>query len=174
VKVIPRLVRATEILSKAGGWVGVCACLLIMFVVTANVASRFLIKAIPGTLEITQGLMVVTVAMLLAYTLARRGHVNIEFVVERFPNRLQRVLDIFSLVLALGFTVLLAWQGWNMGLVALDVMDASSSPPYVPYYPAKLIFAVGVSLFCLQLIIEIWQRIAGFLAKEVANVPPNQ
>jgi len=165
------MMHATKLIGRAGGWVGVSACVIIMFLVTANVISRFLWKSIPGTLEITQALMVVTVAMMLAYTQSRRGHVNIEFVVDRLPNRVKGVLDIFSLVLAFGFTVLLAWQGWELGLVALYVKDASSSPPYVPYYPAKLIFSIGLSLFCLQFIMDIWQRIAKFRAKEEVNTP---
>ena len=173
-EVMPKLVRTTEVISRAAGWVGVSACVLIMLLVTANVVSRFLVKAIPGTLEMTQSLMVVTVAMLLAYTQARRGHVNIEFVVDRLPSGLQRALYIISLVLVLGFTVLLAWQGWNMGLVALDVKDASSSPPYVPNYPAKLIFAIGLSLFCLQILMDIWQRIVKSLAKGEVNAPSAQ
>ena len=158
-----RLERVTETIGRAGGWFGVGACFAIMVLVTANVITRFLWESIPGTLEITQALLVVLVVMLLAYTQARRGHVNVEFVFNYLPKRVQRVLTIVTLFLALGFTILLAWQGWNLGLTALRVWDASGTYPNIPYYPAKIIFAIGVSMFCLQLIVDIWREIARLL-----------
>ena len=168
-RITPQMVRATEVVGKAGGWFGVSACVLIMLLVTANVVSRFLWESIPGTLEITQALMVVLTAMLLAYTQARRGHVSVEFVVDRLPARVQKALGLLTLLLALGFIVLLVWQGWNMGWDGWVVKDHSSSPPYVPYYPAKLVFAIGVSLFCFQLIVDTWREIANFLTKEKSD-----
>ena len=162
-RIISRIEQATEVMGRAGGWFGVSACFIIMVLVVANVIRRLPWESIPGTLEITQALLVVLTVMLLAHTQARRGHVRVEFVTNRLPAQTQRVLSLFTLLLALGFTVLLAWQGWNMGLVALQVRDASGTFPYMPYYPFKLIFAIGVSMLCLQLIVDIWREITSFL-----------
>ena len=103
--------------------------------------------------------MVIITGMLLAYTQAMRGHINVEFLVERLPAGLQRAFSLTVLLLALGACVILVWQNWMMGLDAWAIKDFSATPPNIPYYPAKLLLAVGVSLFGLQIFIDVWRAI---------------
>jgi len=164
-RIYARLERAVGVLGRAGAWLGVCCCFALMLLIVANVVGRTISRSagwlgpVPGTIEITEALMVIIAGMLLAYTQAMRGHINVEFLVERLPAGLRKAFSLIVLLLALGVCVILVWQNWGMGLDAWAVKDYSSTPPNVPYYPAKLLLAVGVSLFGLQIFVDVWRDI---------------
>lgn len=158
--------HAMEVISRSSGWVGAAACILLMALVVANVVLRFLWKSIPGTLDVTESFMVVITVMMLAYTQLKRGHVNVEFFTNYMPTQARRGLGLFTLILALGFTVVLTWQSWKVALLALEIKDASGTPPFIPFYPAKLILAIGISVLCLQLIFDLWQGIAKLIHRK--------
>ena len=142
--------------GRFGSWIGSAAALLLVIVVAANIIARILGHSIPGILDISQNFMVIIVVMMLAYTQAQRGHIGVEFVLNLLPESGRRVVGLITLLLSLAFAVLLAWQSWAMAWSALEVRDHSGVYPYLPLYPGKLILAIGVSLLCLQLIVDVW------------------
>ncbi|HUV56000.1 MAG TPA: TRAP transporter small permease [Dehalococcoidales bacterium] len=147
-------------IARASAWVGAVACIVLMALVVANVILRFTWKSIPGTLDVTESLMLVITVMMLAYTQIKRGHVKVEFFTNFLPAKPRQGLGLFTLILALGFTTFLTWQSWRVALLALRIQDASGTPPFIPFYPAKLILAIGISILCLQLIFDVWQETA--------------
>ena len=159
------------VVAGATAWVGAIACVAMMVLVFVNVILRFSWRSIPGTLEITESFMVVIAVMMLAYTQIKRGHVNVEFVINYLRPKPRQSLELFTLILALGFTVFLAWQSWEVAVLALSIKDASGTPPYVPYYPAKLILAIGISVLCFQLIVDVWQAITKLFVTKAKNAP---
>lgn len=158
-----RLERTAEAISRFTAWVGAASCIVLMALVVANVVLRFTWKSIPGTLDVTESLMVAITVMMLGYTQVKRGHVSVEFFTGHIPAHPRRSLELFTLILALGFTACLTWQSWKVALFALEIKDASGTPPFVPFYPAKLVLAVGISILCLQLIADTWQAAAGLV-----------
>jgi TRAP-type C4-dicarboxylate transport system permease small subunit len=141
--------------GRFGSWIGSAAAFFLVIVVAANIIARILGHSIPGILDISQNFMVIIVVMMLAYTQAQRGHIGVEFVLNLLPESGKRVVGLITLLLSLAFAVLLAWQSWAMAWSALEVRDHSGVYPYLPLYPGKLILAIGVSLLCLQLLMDV-------------------
>ena len=162
-KIYNRVEYVVDGIGKVGGWLGACCCFALMILIVVAVVSRLSWQGLSGSIDITESLMVAVAAMLLAYTQTKRGHINVEFVTERLPTQTQKVLSLIVSILILAFMVFLVWQSWKQGLFALEIKDHSSSPPYVPYYPAKLALALGVSLFGLQLVVDTWRNIKNLL-----------
>ena len=156
--------QVSGVASRTGVWVGAAAAFLLVIVVTANIIARLLGSGVPGVLDISQSFMVIIAAMMLAYTQAQRGHIGVEFVIKKMPERVQQVVGIITLLLSLTFAVLLAWQSWRMAWFALQVGDHSPVSPYLPLYPAKLILALGVTLLCPQLVIDVLHGFQGLLS----------
>jgi TRAP-type C4-dicarboxylate transport system permease small subunit len=155
--------------GRFGSWIGSAAAFLLVIVVAANIIARILGHSIPGILDISQNFMVIIVVMMLAYTQAQRGHIGVEFVLNFLPESGRRVVGLITLLLSLAFAVLLAWQSWAMAWFALEVRDHSGVYPYLPLYPGKLILALGVSLLCLQLLVDVWvalRRVSSSTATE--------
>ena len=148
--------RVTGAAGRFGSWIGSAAAFLLVIVVAANIIARILGHSIPGILDISQNFMVIIVVMMLAYTQAQRGHIGVEFVLNLLPESGKEVVGLITLLLSLAFAVLLAWQSWAMAWSALRVGDHSGVYPYLPLYPGKLILALGVSLLCLQLLVDVW------------------
>lgn len=161
-----RATRIMGVVERISAWVGAIACVLMMALVVANVILRFVWQSIPGTLDVTESFMVVITVMMLAYTQARRGHVNVEYFTNYFPLTTRRAFDLLALILALGFTLFLTWQSWKVAALALSIQDASGTYPYIPFYPAKLLLAIGISVLCLQLIFDVWQGASKLFRKK--------
>jgi TRAP-type C4-dicarboxylate transport system permease small subunit len=51
-----------------------------------------------------------------AVAFQRRGHVAVDFVVQRFPPRAQRITEIFAQGAVLGFLLLFTWSGVRLTL----------------------------------------------------------
>lgn len=148
--------RVSGITRRMGAWIGAAAAFLLVIVVVANIITRLLGGGIPGVLDISQSFMVIIAAMMLAYTQAQRGHIGVEFIIKKMPERVQQVTGIITLLLSLIFALLLAWQSWRMAWFSLNVGDHSGVYPYLPLYTTKLILALGVTLLCLQLLVDMW------------------
>jgi len=156
--------RVSGITSRMGAWIGAAAAFLLVIVVVANIITRLLGGGIPGVLDISQSFMVIIAAMMLAYTQAQRGHIGVEFIIKKMPERVQQVVGIITLLLSFTFAILLAWQSWRMAWFALKVGDHSGVYPYLPFYPAKLILTLGVTLLCIQLLIDVWHGFQGLFS----------
>lgn len=152
-----RLGRLIDKLVGTGAWFAAVACAVMMFLVAINAISRFIWASIPGTLETVESLMGVVSVMMLAHTQAQKGHIGVELVLSRLPVRAQRVINCTTLLLALIFAIFLTVENWKMGLVAWKIRDFATTYPHVPLYPGKLVISVGISLLCLQLIVD-WVR----------------
>ncbi|MFC1867576.1 TRAP transporter small permease subunit [Thermodesulfobacteriota bacterium] len=149
-----RLGRLIDKVVGAGAWFAAGACVVMMFLVVINAVSRLFWASIPGTLEIVESLMGVVSVMMLAYTQAQKGHIGVELVLGRLPERAQRVINCITLLLVVIFAIFLAKENWRMGFDAWQAKDFATTYPHVPLYPSKLVVSVGISLLCLQIIID--------------------
>jgi len=152
-----RLGHFIEKVVGVGAWFAAVACAVMLFLVVINAISRFLWASIPGTLEVVESLMGVVAVMMLAYTQAEKGHIGVELVLQRLPGRVQKVVNSITLLLALVLAVFLAKENWKMGLDAWKIRDFATTYPHVPLYPGKLVVSVGISLLCLQIVVD-WLR----------------
>ena len=149
-----RLGRFIEKVVGAGAWFAAVACAVMLFLVVINAISRFIWASIPGTLEIVESLMGIVAVMMLAYTQSEKGHIGVELVLHQLPGRVQKVMNSITLLLALIFAIFLAEENWKMGLDAWKIRDFATTYPHVPLYPGKLVVSVGISLLCLQIIVD--------------------
>lgn len=89
------------------------------------------------------------------YTFMKRGHVRIDLLYARLPDRARIVLDIFAdiVVLLVGsvfffYAVPYVQRAWRMG-------QRSASTWGPPLYPIKTLILIGVSLLLLQGLVSL-------------------
>ncbi len=156
-KVIQGFARAERVLSIIAGVIIVA----IMLLITADISLRFLFNSpIMGTLELTEFGMVVAFYIGLAYLQSQKGHITIEIVVDRLSARTRSVLEGIVYFLCLVVFGLMSWTGWVTAMDALQVGEITYGNIPFPTAPAKFILAIGCSLVCLQLVLDLGKGIS--------------
>jgi len=136
--------------------VGTAIILVMMLGTTTDVVLRYIFnRPIGGAFEVTELLMLVLVALGLAYTQSRKGHVFIELISSKFPPRLQAVNDVIVYLVCLGMCILITWRVVLAARVT-QVTNMEASPVVeVPIYPFYYMLGFGVAVLCLVYIIDI-------------------
>lgn len=115
-------------------------------------------RPIPGGIEIVAFLGVVVTGFAIAYTQVLRGHIQVEFVVNRLPPRVQAVIAAFVTLLGLALFVLLAWQSVEYGL-SLQAKGTVSMTQKIPFYPFVHAIAFCCIPLCLVLLLEFLRSV---------------
>ncbi len=119
---IDRLSRALTILA-------IVAAGLMMLHVSADVFSKLVFRyPLFGTLEtVSLYYMVAVVFLPLALAQRDRSQVFIELFTHRLPERAQRALDAFALLLGFAFTAILFWKGFEVAVEKTQVRELSTN-----------------------------------------------
>ncbi len=87
------------------GMVAGAAVFGIMWLIDANILMRKLFnEPVTGTLEITEGALVLIIFLGLAYTQRRRGHIRVTLLTRYFPQSLRDLLYVLVLLVGAGLT----------------------------------------------------------------------
>lgn len=123
----------------------------------ADVIGRYLFNApIIGTMERGQVLLALMVFLGWGYTQIKRGHVNVELFISKFPPRVRAGTNFATTLLMLVFFALVVWQSTIMALETHKTGEVI----YVihwPMAPFQLFVPIGGVFLCLILIMEVVQ-----------------
>lgn len=149
-------------LGELGSWLA-GASLLVMMVIGAVdiVGTKFFNQPVHGALEITETLMVFGAFLGLAQIQANRQHIVVDLLTSRAGSASRRRLDFLAELLTLGVFLLIAWQGWVLGLASLEIREYAPGLLQFPIYPSKLALAVGATLIALQTGLDVIRIVRG-------------
>lgn len=132
--------------------VGMFLLIPLMILTTGDVLGRkFLFKTVPGMFELSEYILSVFILLGAAYTQQGKGHVGVDFVINRFSPRTRALCQILTTLLSLFIITILVWQGWVEGIKERTVSDMLR----IPQYPFRLLVAVGGFLLWLELMIDL-------------------
>ena len=141
--------------QRINRWVcyfGMLLILPLMLLTSADVIGRAAwARPIPGIVELSSYMLDVFILLGLAYTQQVKGHVRVSMLTSRLPQRFQLSLEIVVTLLSLFIMVLLAWQGWVVGMEETAVSDMLR----IPQRPFKLLVGVAAILLCLELVVDL-------------------
>ena len=140
--------------------IGVCILTFMMFITTADVFMRYVLKKpLLGTLELTEFMMAIFVAFSLAYTAVQKGHINVDFLISRFSPKVQMFLNSFTCILSIAIFFLISWRSI---LYAENTRagGVTSQALLIPVYPFVLVIAFGSAMVCLVLAMNLINYLA--------------
>ncbi len=154
-------------LTRAGKAFNILACaavIAMMLLSVADVALRMFGKPIPGTYELVGFLGTIVVSFALAFTSMEKGHIAVEILVERLPQRTQFAIETVTNFVSFLVFGLIAYQAF---LYALDIKRSGevSLTLQMPVYPFLFGMAVGFSLLCFLLIADFIKSLQRTLAR---------
>ena len=134
------------------------ALVVMMGLVTVNVALRAVWEPLLGTYEFTGFLASLTITFALAHCASKKGHIAITIFADRLPPRVQAILD--SVVAILG-TALYATISWQCVRYAINLYEIGEVSPATatPFYPFIFAVAFGLIMFALILLNDLFQSI---------------
>jgi len=127
----------------------------LIVLITADIVLRFLFNhPIMSSHELVMFMMGISVFTTLSYTATQKGHVRIDLLISRFPERTQKILDNIMLILSAGLFALISQQT-IVRATALHAEGLTSSILHIPVYPFYLFAAFGFGLLCLVVLVSI-------------------
>ncbi|MBE9546203.1 MAG: TRAP transporter small permease [Proteobacteria bacterium] len=159
-----RLERSTFSIAQKSNWVAAAAVVAMMALTCADVTLRLFRHPIPGTYEMVGLLGAIVVSFSLAHTSVMRGHIAVEFIVQKLPKRVQTVIDGINSLIGAALFGLITWQSM---LYASNLMRTGevSMTLQMPIYPFVYGIAIGSGMLCLVLLIEFLQSLKRIVRK---------
>jgi TRAP-type C4-dicarboxylate transport system permease small subunit len=157
--------RLENWVARLASWfngVASAAVVGMMLLTCLDVVLRFLRHPIPGTYEIVGMLGAVFVSFSLARTTVDRGHIAVDFLVQRLPAKIQNIVEAVNAgICALLFIVV----SRQCLLYALDLKSSGevSMTLQMPIHP----FVSGIALGCTMLSLVLAVNCAAFSVKAV-------
>ncbi len=150
-----RIEGAAGALSRATNSVaGIVLVIMMVFVSVDVLLMRYaLSRPTEGSYEIVELMMVVVVFAAVAYVGLKDGHVSIDIVVSRFPQRAQAVIELIIYLLSLGLFFMISWMGVVHGRY-LQLVNMGSLGLEIPLAPFLYVVAFGSALFSLVLLVK--------------------
>jgi len=151
-------------ISKCICWLAIAALAAMMLITFSDVVLRYFGRPIKGAYDVVGLLGAAVVALPIAYTQIKRGHIAIEFLVSKVPRRTRTFIDILNHLLNVFFYSLLVWQSSLYGKKLLDLGRVSETIQ-IPIFPFAYTIAFGCSVMCLVLIVETIQLLKELVKK---------
>ncbi len=143
-------------LTRAGKAFNLLACaavVVMMLLSTTDVVLRLFGKPISGAYELVGFLGTIVVSFALAFTSMEKGHIAVELLVEKLPQRTQLAIESFCNLIGALLFGMLAYKAIRY---ALDIKESGevSSTLQMPIYPFIFGMSVGFGLLFLLLIAD--------------------
>jgi len=152
--------RFTSSLNRFTSFIGLGLLALMFLFTTTDVILRYLFnRPIIGGLDITELMMVVVTFTGIAYVQVKKGHVSVNILVSRLPQRAQDVLESVNLTVALVLFALMTWQT-AVQSQSWRVSEQTTATIGIPIHPFAIIIYIGCGLLCLVLISDLLKSLA--------------
>jgi len=155
-----RIIRS---LSRLLGYVATVMMGLMTLLTVVDVFMRYVLNApITGATEVSELMMVVLVFPALAWIAIDRSHIRVDLLVVKWPRRVQLMVEIITLLLALGTYAIITWQSF---LESMEVREATSLLE-VPEAPFHWIMTLGFAVLCLAILSLMVENVATIVKGE--------
>ena len=146
-----------KIVLRLSKWINVVAEVTLTFMMCLTVTDvilRSFRRPIIGTYDLVAFSGAVVIGFSLPLTSWMKGHVNVDIITSKLPQKVRDIFNISTRCLAIGIFFLI---GWNLIKYALDLRQVRevSMTLQMPFYP--IAYALGICIFiqCLVLFCDI-------------------
>lgn len=150
-----RLYRGYGRLLRGFGLVSTLATLIMMLLVVANIIGRYLFnRPLTGTLEFTESLLVLVIFCSIALTQYDGGHIRVNLVTRRLPQRLSRGLTVIAMLAGCAFFTWSAYAAWIFAAQAYSFNEQEWGEVVFPLWPIKFVVFIGIAMLALQFLLD--------------------
>ena len=125
-----------------------------------NIIARIVWVPIRGTFELMGFFGALVTAFALGYTQIHKAHISVDILVNRFPKKVQRILNVFNCFICSAFFGIAGWQISKLANT-MRVTGEVTETLRIIYYPFTYGAALGCFLLALVLVAELVHEIVG-------------
>jgi len=139
---------------------GSVAVLLLMAIATTNAFLRipFIKSTWRGAYETVGFLGAIVIAFALGYSQKRKDHIVVDILTEKFPKRINRVLDGINYFITTIFFAIVSWQVFVWGMKISKSGEVSETLKIV-FHPFIYSVSFGFAVFSLTLIVDFLKNL---------------
>jgi TRAP-type C4-dicarboxylate transport system permease small subunit len=125
-----------------------------------DVIMRAFGRPIVGDYEVISFLGAVVVGFAIPYTSLLKGHVAVDFLIEKVPKNVGDVMQVATRILGMA---LFLWMSWNFVVMSLDLIKSKEVTPVfrLPYYPISFGLAFTCIVQCMPLLSQVMEIVGG-------------
>jgi len=151
---MPILEKISRLMNHAFIFVAGTFIVAMILITCANIVSRLVWVPVKGTFELMGFFGAVVTAFALGYTQAKKAHISVDILVNRFPKRVQKFLNGINSVICMIFFTLAGWQITKLGNTLRTSGEVTETLRII-YYPFTYGVALGCFLLSLVLLVEL-------------------
>lgn len=138
---------------------GLTLAFMLVFTLT-DVILRAFGKPVVGDYEVISFLGAVVVGFAIPYTSLQKGHVLVDFLLEKIPKKAGDIMQVATRLIAIA---LFLWVSWNFVVMSLDLVKSKEVTPVfrLPYYPISFGLAFVCLVQCSTLFSQIMKIVGG-------------
>jgi len=139
---------------------------LIMLIITVGVISRLLGNPILGTVELAEVLHVVVIMFSFAYTQSLKEHISIGILADRFPRKVQVLVDNIAYILLIAVSFLFSYIFLHSSMETTETTLLLG----IPHSILKVIMVIGFfawGIVALAQMVESWNASKEEVNKDV-------
>lgn len=144
---------------------GTVLLFLVMLLTVSDVFLRyFLNRPIMGAFDITEYLMGTIIASFIAYCGIRKGHVQVNLVLDMFPQRTKAIINCITSLLSVSLFSLIAWQCFEY-TKTLFYNGLTSTVLLIPRFPFAGLIGIGSAILSLVLLKDFFEYLSTTLRR---------
>jgi len=144
----------SQLPTRGAQWVSGGALVAIVLLVSIDVILRATLNLpVLGSYELSQLMMVFVAVFSFSYCQVFRNHISIPVITQRFPKRVQAVLESISWLIGCVLFALVAWQSIIHG-ITLTKAGQETLALGIPVGPFYFVIVAGMILFSLVLLAD--------------------
>lgn len=160
-KLLNSFVNITDKIVFIGGHAGAALIVIILFLTMYEITLRYVFNSAPMIAdEITAYMLVAVVSLGLAYRWREGGHVRVEALVSRLPAQAQYWLRLFTLSVALFFTVMVTIGAFTVIGRTIQYNLMSNSWLRIPIIWPQLFIPFGFIMLSAYILCVIGHHLA--------------
>lgn len=134
----------------------ISAPLAVMTVIEVlNAVGRKMFMPFPCALEAVESLLVISVYLGVSIVALEEGHVKVTLLSDRLSPTVQAILDAFANLLGVLTFAFFTVGSWIEACRAFSILEMRIGVYRFPVWPFKMIFAFGLTLLVIQLVINV-------------------
>ncbi len=154
-----------KVIHKIGNWGtvgGAVFMLAIALLVTITVIGRAFHVAFPGTFDLVETMMVVSIAFAIVFGQLQDRHLRTEIALERIKGRLKSGLESFLGVLNLLYWVVLLYTGIELGIERY-IGGETTELLEVPVTPFRAVWILALILMVIMLAMKLIHHVKALI-----------
>jgi len=156
-KVTSRIESGLHLVNRIMVYIAAVALFGMMMITVVDITGRYVFsKPISGAWELVSFTLVGASAFALGYCQIRKGHIRVDFLLKRFPGKMQEALTILANFLGLAAFSVMCWRVVLYMQYYLSITKGNATDTlHIPLYPFVLVLAIGTGMLALVLLFDL-------------------